>query len=127
MTESNISDRGGLESRYTVGACDVIIKWHSELAEKYEAETERKRLLGLFLETFDDLGSEVIFYYNMQDGDNTILWSSNHCEDENAIIIYTDVPSGRFIIGMDNNGVPIALTAEELIAHTEWEPAPEEQ
>ena len=36
MTESNISDRGGLESRYTVGACDVIIKWHPELAEKYE-------------------------------------------------------------------------------------------
>ena len=73
MTENNISDRGGLESRYTVEACDVIIKWHPELAEKYESDTERKRLLGLFLETFDDLGSEVIFYYNMQDGDNTIL------------------------------------------------------
>ena len=49
MTESNISDRGGLESRYTVGACDVIIKWHLDLAETYEAETERKRLLDLFL------------------------------------------------------------------------------
>ena len=117
MTESNISGHGGLESRYTVGACDVIIKWHPELAEKYEAETERKRLLGLFLETFDDLGSEVIFYYNMQDGDNTILWSSNHCEDENAIVICTDVPSGRFIIGMDDNDVPIVLTGEELIEY----------
>ena len=54
MTENNISDRGGLESRYTADAIDVIISWHPKLAELYEAEADKKRLLDKFLATFDD-------------------------------------------------------------------------
>jgi len=73
MTENNISDRGGLESRYTADAIDVIIRWHPKLAELYEAEADKKRLLDMFLATFDELGTEVIFYHNMSDGDNIIL------------------------------------------------------
>ena len=53
----------------------------------------------------------------MSDGDNTILWSSNYRENGNAIIIFTNIPSGRFIIGTDEHGVPIALTADELIEY----------
>ena len=117
MTENNISDRGGLESRYTTGAIDVIIRWHPKLAELYGAEADKKRLLDMFLATFDELGTEVIFYHNMSDGDNIILWNSNYSKDGNAIIIFTDIPSGRFIIGIDEHDVPIALTADELIEY----------
>ena len=53
MTENNISDRGGLESRYTADAIDVIIRWHPKLAELYEAEADKKRLLDMFLATFE--------------------------------------------------------------------------
>ena len=114
MTENNISDGGGLESRYTADAIDVIIRWHPKLAELYGAEADKKRLLDMFLATFDELGTEVIFYHNMSDGNNIILWNSNYSKDGNAIIIFTDIPSGRFIIGIDEHGVPIALTADEL-------------
>ena len=96
--------------RFTADHPDITAK----LAELYEAEADKKRLLDMFLATFDELGTEVIFYHNMSDGDNIILWNSNYSKDGNAIIIFTDIPSGRFIIGLDEHGVPIALTADEL-------------